>query len=410
MSALPVSKGGELIVVAHVLNASVTDGFVPAAFAMGLDVVVLTDCAEAYRRHYAGASSDVAVPQVVACDVFNPLALIEHVASRSTRPVGIFSNSDHLQTATALAAAYFGLPGKDWQVTYRAKNKAEMRRYMRSRDPSQPWYVTAANRYDLDRSSVALTYPCVAKPREGVASEHVALVASREVLYAHCESVWRQQPEQTVLIEPYLDGELRTLETLGDGNRLQVLGGFDVSLSDPPVFVETGAVWRAGTDTAEIAQVLVALREFGVGFGACHTEYVLTADGPRIVEINYRSIGDRRDFMLSDLLGHDYFRAVLAIHLGEAAACPVATHRSGAMRYFVAPHAGRIERGPSGFQASSGDDRAWFVPLRGPGDKVAPTGSNRDYLGVLTVTGSAADTVSERLAQHSDQLVWEIRE
>ena len=42
-------------------------------------------------------------------------------------PDAIFSNSDHLQTQTALAASYFGLPGKDRRSSMRAKNKSHQR-------------------------------------------------------------------------------------------------------------------------------------------------------------------------------------------------------------------------------------------------------------------------------------------
>ncbi len=410
MSPVPPAQHGELVIVAHVVNASVTEGFVPAARAMGLDVVLLTDCAEDYRRYYATGPGSQDAPQIVTCDVFNPLALIECVSERTRCPVGVFSNSDHLQTATALAAAYFGLPGKDWQVAYRAKNKAEMRRFMRDRDPNAPWCRVVREGDDLQALAALIDFPCVIKPREGVASEQVSLVHDTAALKAHCAAVWRQQPDLVMLIEPFLQGELHTLETLGDGKRLQVLGGFAVTLSPPPAFIETEAVWRPETASPAIDRILQMLRAFGVGFGACHTEYVMTPDGPRIIEINYRSIGDRRDFMLCDVLGFDYFSTVLRLHLGDRLDPLTPRGRAGTMRYFTARRTGRIEQAPQRFRESDSDGSACFVPLRAAGDRLAPAGSNRDYLGVLAVTGGDADSVATRLSQYSTRLTWEISE
>lgn len=50
--------------------------------------------------------------------------------------------------------------------------------------------------------------------------------------------------------------------------------------------------------SAQENQVVDIIRCFGVGFGACHTEFVMTNKGPRLIEINYRNIGDYREFLM----------------------------------------------------------------------------------------------------------------
>lgn len=69
--------------------------------------------------------------QIIECDVFNPIAVIEALDTQGVNPSCAFSNSDHLQTVTALVANYFALPGKSWTCCYRAKNKAVMRDNLR---------------------------------------------------------------------------------------------------------------------------------------------------------------------------------------------------------------------------------------------------------------------------------------
>ena len=64
--------------------------------------------------------------RVVGCDPWDVRALIATMALLPA-PAAVFTNSDHLQTQTALAAGYFGLPGKDWRSALRANDKALMR-------------------------------------------------------------------------------------------------------------------------------------------------------------------------------------------------------------------------------------------------------------------------------------------
>ncbi|MGL1590381.1 ATP-grasp domain-containing protein, partial [Vibrio parahaemolyticus] len=67
-----------------------------------------------------------------------------------------------------------------------------------------------------------------------------------------------------------------TLETLGDGRQIMAFGGFRVTLAEPPNFVELAAEWGDVLPPAQRAAVLDQITRFGVGFGSCHTEFILT--------------------------------------------------------------------------------------------------------------------------------------
>jgi hypothetical protein len=66
-------------------------------------------------------------PWIVARDVRDASALIGQIAGLRA-PDAIFTNSDRLGAATALAADYFGVPGQDWRACLRARDKLLMRR------------------------------------------------------------------------------------------------------------------------------------------------------------------------------------------------------------------------------------------------------------------------------------------
>ncbi len=109
-----------LYLVAGKVTDSVTHGFLPAADRLGLEVTVLTDRPAEHERAYGRY-------EIVGCDVTDVRDIVDAVQEA---PDAIFSNSDHLQVPAALAAAYFGLPGKDWRAALRTKNKALMRRHL----------------------------------------------------------------------------------------------------------------------------------------------------------------------------------------------------------------------------------------------------------------------------------------
>ncbi|MFI6818442.1 siderophore biosynthesis protein [Nonomuraea sp. NPDC050328] len=359
---------------------SVTDGFLPAARALGCEVTILTDRPEQH-------------PDAVLCDVKDPRALIDTVAELG-RPDAIFSNSDHLQAETALAADYFGLPGKDWRACLAAKNKHLMRRGL------APLEQVFALRLPPGRPVPAgLPYPLVVKPREGVASEDVVLAGGD----ADVEAVRARRPGEAVVLEEFLEGPLYTLETLGDATGIQVLGGFRTTLGALPYFVEERLDWA---DPPEREHVLGALRMLGVGFGACHTEYVLTADGPRIIEVNYRAIGDHCDFLLAEILGVPLFEQILRVHLGEPAPVPPATRGYGTAVSVVAERSGTITSAPGELELVDGEVRLWHRPIRGVGEMVRQTHTNRDYLGVIRAVGPSREAVERAVTAFRAARPW----
>ena len=397
-----------LILLAHVPTDSVNDGFIPAAHRRDLPVVLLTDHAEAHRQHFSRPGLAAYPHEIVACDVFNPLAVIDAITCRAEAPAAIFSNSDHLQTSTAIAAGYFNLPRKDWRVTYRLKNKAEMRARLKASGLDTLWHAVVCDADALARIRDDVPFPCIVKPREGVASQQVSLSHDGAELSAQCGDAWSKQPGQPLLLEEYIAGPLYTLETLGDGNTLRVLGGFQVKLSPPPHFVELGASWGTGLQAHQEAEVADLIRRLGVGFGACHTEFVMTGSGPRLIEINYRSIGDYREFLLQDALGLPLFEIILDLYMGEPLPQIDLAPDAALIRYFTAHAAGRLTGAPDAFDRRSEDGQINFKPLRAVGETVSLTHSNKDYLGVLRGTGGDVQRLGREMDRIGSGLAWTI--
>lgn len=398
-----------LLFLAHVPTEALNRGFLPAAHSLGLKVILLTDQASAHNHYFSHPGLPAYPEQIIQCDVFNPVSILD-VISGLPAPLGVFSNSDHLQTATALTAAYLGLPGKDWRSCYRAKNKAAMRQCLKALDENACWFQEVSDHESLAAVIDEISYPCVAKPREGVASLNVRRVDNAGQLHSFCDRFWQEQPGQPLLLEEFLSGPVHTLETLGDGNRLIALGGFEVRLSEPPHFIELEAVWVPyRPEIPHLREMLEQVRRFGVGFGSCHSEFVITASGPRLIEVNYRTVGDGREFLLDRMMHCGLFKAILNTHLGRAVELSP-PDQAAQVRYLSASSNGLVRRSAAGRREPCGDGLAEFEPLRAVGDDVQVTHSNKDYLGVLRLFSSDPSQVKDTLAEWTASLEaeWEI--
>lgn len=384
---------------------SVTQGFLPAAARLGLDVTVLTDQVAEHRRAYAELPS---APEVLACDVRDFREVVGLVSGHHA-PDAVFSNSDHLQTPTALAAEYFGLPAKDWRATLRAKNKAELRRHLAASGLDTVWSAELAPGQD-PATLVDPPFPCILKPREGVASEDVTLVGDLAELALRQREINERRPGATLVVEEFLAGGLHTLETLGDGHRRLVLGGFRTRLSPPPHFIEEVLEFVPGYPPAVLDQLNGQLDALGVGLGACHTEFVLQGDGRvRLVEVNYRAIGDQCDLMLAEILQIRYFEHVLETHLGRPLpALTPRTDRRARNEAVCADRAGTLTAAPGPCDAEAGGVRLAYRPVRAIGERHEHYRTNRDYLGVVWAVGGNQSEVDCAVAEFIAAQRWEI--
>ncbi|BBC29776.1 Siderophore biosynthesis protein [Streptomyces graminofaciens] len=383
---------------------SVTEGFLPAAARLGLDITVLTDRPAAHRAAYPHI-------EVLDCDVRDFRAVVTRISTHH-RPGAVFTNSDHLQTQAALAAHYFGLPGKDWRATLRAKDKGEMRRRLAAAGVDTVWSAEITEPADLTGPAVqGAPYPCVLKPREGVASEDVVLVDSPEELVARGKETLARRTGATLVVEEYLPGELYTLETLGDGRLRHIIGGFHTELSPPPYFIEERLTFVPAHPEPVVAQVLAQLDALSVGFGACHTEFVVHEGRARIIEVNYRAIGDQCDLLLAQLLDLPLFEHILRTHLGEPLPTDLDLRRDGAARleYPCAESAGTLVAAPGATELHIDGVDLTYRPLREVGERHDLYRTNRDYLGVLRATGTGQGTVDRVVADFLAAQRWEIQ-
>ena len=374
------------IIVASIVHHAVCDGFLPASIKLGYHTHLLTDYSDDYEKALAPeVLTHVSVHQV---DVNNPLYLIKYIEENNLNPTIIFSNSDYLQASVALSAEYFGCLHKDWKVCLTTKNKLMMRRRLEEKSfPVIHHQMLSKHRLN----DVNLSYPVIAKPTQGIESKDVRLCKSEQELATYCRLYLAD--DQLLYIEEYVEGPIVSLETLGDCSQIKAIAGFDVTFSAPPVFIEEQVILSGHLISKYKENCLAQIKSLGVGFGACHSEFIITDEGPKLIEVNYRCAGDV-EYMLDELSGGSWFSSILQLYQGNPVPEFDYWSHYGGCAFVSAEKSGVLS-----ILEAEAQQGSQFVPLKKLGDAVQVNGSDKDHLAMIQCVGRGVDEVKQTLSR-----------
>lgn len=403
------------VLITHSVNDAVIEGFIPTLLEKMTEqhtqLIIFTDHKDAHMDALIDTSLGADII-ILECDVFNPLAIIDTLSNYHVSPNLVFSNSDHLQASTAIVADFFNLPSKDWRRCLVFKDKHLTRKHVNSAHSYKAEYQLLSAQ-DLNLDNLTINFPLVAKPKQGVASMHVQLCMDKNELVAYCQDFWKCKT-LPILVESYISGTLITLETLGDGETLVAVGGFEVMLSEPPHFIELDAVWNTPLCLQYRDTCLSILSAIGVGLGVCHSEFIITPKGEvHLVEINYRSIGDGREFLLNDMSHYPWFETIMRLHKGvkiaelqaEFGQLTINTHAR--IHYVTTPQSGTISSAPTSFKKRTQQSVVIHQPLKKQHQTIQLTHSNKDYLSRLLAYSDCANTMDAVLKDAIKNLQWQ---
>jgi biotin carboxylase len=367
-------------------------------------------------QRYAGLTTarevfDKHVDEVVEADTNNVEAVTDALAGphREGRLRGVMTVTDYQVPLVAEVCARFGLPGLSPAAARTCRDKLLMRRACAAAGVAVPRFHHVVSGPEAVAAAHEVGLPCVVKPMTESASIGVRLCRTVDEVTEAFHAIssvptdFRGQPRRPgALLEEYLLGVETSVESvLVDGYR-DVLGVTDKALGPHPHFVEVGdnfpSLLSEPIRSACVDLAVGALTAVGHDFGAAHVEVKVTADGPRVIEVNARMAGDEIPLLIRSALGVYLQREVVRLHAGEPADLTRTRERGAASRYLVASECGVLA-------GIDGEELARRVPgvvevefEVGPGEPVAPAASNLDMLGhVVAVADTTGDAV--RLAE-----------
>ncbi|MFJ3937632.1 ATP-grasp domain-containing protein [Streptomyces parvus] len=246
--------------------------------------------------------------------------------------------------------------------------------------------------------------PCVVKPAGRQASLGVVLLDRGddvEQAWRHCAGAdeGRQLAGRPMtwryLVEERLQGpEFSTEALVRDGAVVFCNVTRKYTLPGPHP-VETGhTVGPQDGPWRQAVECLVAA--VGYGTGILHAEWVLTAEGPQLIECAGRPPGDRIMDLIDLAYGINVHDRWVGLLLGEEQASLPGLVRSAAVRFLQAPGTGVIERVDGGDAARELPGVHRLDLSRGPGETVGDVRSSWDRLGLVLATGATADEAERR--------------
>jgi biotin carboxylase len=290
--------------------------------------------------------ADRLVPDVEAL-----LAAARTVAS--TREItGVLTYDETLVVAAASIAERLGVPGLTAAGAENCRNKYRTREVLTAAGVAQPGFAFVASPEEAAAAASSFGYPVVVKPRGMGGSMGVIRVSAAEQVEAafHVAEASSREGnpdyEGGALVEEFLDGpEISIDGALHDGDYRPVFVARK-RIGLDPYCEEIGHTVHADDPLLEDAglrdMLAEAHRALGVRDGITHTEVMLTARGPVIVEVNGRLGGDLIPYLGKLATGIDPAR--LAIELAGGARPPLVPKRRSCVgvRFLYPPHDGRI--------------------------------------------------------------------
>jgi biotin carboxylase len=283
------------------------------------------------------------------------LARTAHAADPFTR-LATFGERD--QGRAAAIGAALGLACHTPRTVRAVHDKRVMRQVLADAGVEHVATVTVDSAALLDKWVREHPGQWIVKPLDGSGSAGVSVVADAaeaQAAYQRCvdSAHTGRSGAAEVLVEEYLSGPQVSVETLSEAGEHCVVA-VTRKFSDPVTLVELGHVVPAGLP-AEVTDAvgrhtLRVLDALGVRHGVGHTELVLTADGPRVIETHLRLAGDEIPYLVRDATGVDLVRCVVRQTLGERVISEVRrtlaadARQVQAIWFGVAPCAGTLVR------------------------------------------------------------------
>ncbi len=259
---------------------------------------------------------------------------------------GVFCYDEGLVTPAAHVARALGLPGNSPEAVAACRDKNATRIALEKARVPQPASIGVRSLREARAAAEKLGFPVVLKPR-GLAGGMGVRRADGpdEVESAYRAAAGASYPgvpvfDVSVLVEEYADGpEISVDAVFFEGECVPlVVARKKVGLA--PFFEETGHEVDGADPLLSDPELIEALRasHAALGFhtGVSHTEFRLTANGPRLMEVNARLGGDMIPYLGELATGVDVAMAAADAAAGRRPDTTV-RHRKAAAITFLYP-------------------------------------------------------------------------
>lgn len=260
---------------------------------------------------------------------------------------GIMTWDEARTVHTAEVAAALGLPGEP-AASARCRDKELTRQALAAGRVAQPVSVRVDSLERALAEAGRIGYPVILKPTDLALSHGVMKVKDDAELTKAYEYIsglkhggnpdWKPK----ILLEEYVTGEEISIDSAVHRGELFPLCLAHKEIGYDPLCIEVGHYVHGDEPLLRDPQVLNLLhdthRVLGFRDGVTHTEIMLTADGPKIIEVNGRLGGDMIPYLGLRASGVDTGLAAAAVACGQAPQLKRDRNLVAGVRFFYPDH------------------------------------------------------------------------
>lgn len=319
---------------------------------------------------------------------------------REQRPVdGVISVAADVPLTVACVAAELGLPGIPVETAQLASDKLAMKQRFAERGIPIPWFQAVESPEDLHELIRLRGFPLVIKPVDSRGARGVLRLSKKTDLDWAFRHSRDNSPTGRVMVEEYLPGPQISTESLLLPGKAYTPGFSDRNYEFlecfSPYIIENGgeqpSILSPSDQEAVKRCAEAAGRAMGIEAGIAKGDMVLTAEGPKVIEIAARLSGG---WFSTDQIplatGVDLIGAAIRVALGELPSAEELTprHERGvAIRYFFSE--------PGIITAIHNIEKARQIPgvykldfFLGQGETVEPVTNHTKRCGYVITSGA----------------------
>ncbi|MGC4942721.1 ATP-grasp domain-containing protein [Kribbella sp. DT2] len=319
---------------------------------------------------------------------------------------------------TAHVAAALGLPGGDVAMINRCRDKHLTRTALAAQGVPQPESVLVDTVDDALATADKLGYPVILKPRALAASLGVVKVNSADELkenwaFAHDTTV-PEAPhyDVKVLVEEFADGYEISIDAAVFQGQVAPFCLARKEIGYPPYAEEIGHYVDAADPLLADEHLFQVLADAHAAIeftdGITHTEIMMTADGPKVIEINARIGGDMIPYLGLQATGADPGLAAAAVATGRSPELVPDRTMVGGVRFFYVDENDTVLDSVSFEEVDLPATIDQLVPLMEAGQTTSPPpeGTLWGRIAYVTVVATSMDDCRAGLDAAEKALRW----
>lgn len=296
---------------------------VEEAHALGLRAI----CSDRDAKCDCANLSDIFL-EIDTHDIAGHIRAARSLRAQGIRIDGVLAAGIDAPETMARLAADLGLPGVSPEIAHLVNNKALFREKLAEMGVPVPRFARIRER-DLPKvASIAATvgYPLIVKNTDSSGSRGARILYSPDdaVLIASAHESIAVSRSRSALIESFWDGPEQTVETLFDADgRFHRCFITDRAFDKSDGFALEVGLRHPSTVPLDVQEEMYSLaesvaRSLGITTGAAKYDFILTPEGPRIIEMTVRlSGGFDSQYVVPSATGKNVIRAAILTALGE---------------------------------------------------------------------------------------------